>query len=112
MSTVTTKNYKVRLQFARNIVKHMGIDEVRRYQKEFGRNVAQEIFEYGCLDCYDYDLYKTLLDLGVTTKPVKEYSKVLDEGCTYKHRQDIREEYVKAIYYALPLVETFKDMDE
>lgn len=67
---------------------------------------------YGCLDCYDYDLYKTLLDLGVTTKPVKEYSKVLDWGCTYKHREAIRQEYVKAIYYALPLVETFKDMEE
>lgn len=105
MSTVTTKNYKVRLQFARDIVERMGIDEIRRYKKVFGRKVAQVIYEYGCLDCYDYDLYKTLVDLGITTKPVKEYSKVLDWGCTYKHRKDIRKEYVKAICYALPLVE-------
>ena len=88
MSTVTTKNYKVRLQFARG-------------------NAAQAIYEYGCLDCYDYDLYKTLIKLGVNTKPVKEYSKVLDWGCTYKHRKDIRKEYIKAIKYALLLVETY-----
>lgn len=68
--------------------------------------------EYGCLDCCDYDLYKTLVDLGVNTKPVKEYSKVLGGGCTYKHRENIRKEFVKAIYYALPLVETFKDAEE
>lgn len=111
MSTVTTKNYKVRLQFAKDIVERMGIDEVRHYKKEFGQNVAQTIYEYGCLDCYDYDLYKTLVDLGVNTKPVREYSKVLDGGCTDKHREDIRNEYVKAITYALPLVETFKDME-
>ena len=107
MSTITTKNYKVRLQFARDIVERMGIDEVRRYKKEFGRNAAQAIYEYGCLDCYDYDLYKTLIKLGVNTKPVKEYSKVLDWGCTYKHREDIRKEYIKAIKYALLLVETY-----
>lgn len=40
MSTVTTKNFKVRLQFAKYIVECMGIDEVRHYKKEFGRNVA------------------------------------------------------------------------
>lgn len=112
MSTITTKNQKVRLQFAKDIVKRMGINEVRRYKKEFGQNVAQTIYEYGCLDCYDYDLYRILVELGVNTKPVKEYSKVLDWGCTYKHREDIRNEYVKAITYALPLVETFKDMEE
>ena len=111
MSTVTTKNYKVRLQFAKDIVERIGIDEIRHYQKKFGWNTPQTIYEYGCLDCYDYDLYKTLVELGVTTKPVREYSKVLDWGCTYKHREDIRNEYVKAIYYALPLVETFKDME-
>lgn len=36
MRTVTTKNYKVRLQFAKDIVERMGIDEIRRYKKEFG----------------------------------------------------------------------------
>lgn len=111
MGTVTTKNFKVRLQFAKYIVERMGINEVRHYKKEFGRNTPQTIFEYGCLDCYDYDLYLTLVELGVNTKPVKEYGKVLDGGCTYKHREAIRKEYVKAIYYALPLVETFKDME-
>ena len=108
MSTVTTKNNKVKIQFAKDIVMHMGINEIRRYKKEFGRNAARTIFKYGCLDCYDYDLYKTLVNLGVNTKPVREYSKVLDWGCTYKHREDIRKEYVKAIQYALPLVETYK----
>lgn len=33
MTTITTKNYKVRLAFARNIVKRMGIDEIRRFKK-------------------------------------------------------------------------------
>lgn len=33
MSTVTTKNFKVRLQFAKYIVECMGIDEVRHYKK-------------------------------------------------------------------------------
>lgn len=110
MTTVTTKNYKVRLQFAKDIVERMGIDEIRHYKKEFGWRTPQTIYEYGCLDCYDYDLYKTLVELGVNTKPVKEYSKVLDRGCTYQHREDIRKEYVKAIYYALPLAENFKDV--
>lgn len=64
MRTVTTKNYKVRLQFAKDIVERMGIDEIRRYKKEFGWNTPQTIYEY-----------------------------------------------VKAITYALPLVETFKDME-
>lgn len=75
-------------------------------------SAAQTIYLYGCLDCYDYDMYKTLVNLGVNTKPVKEYSKVLDWGCTYKHREAIRQEYVKAIMYALPSVEIFKDMED
>lgn len=33
------------------------------------------------------------------------------EQTTYKYREDIRNEYVKAITYALPLVETFKDIE-
>lgn len=111
MGTVTTKNYEVKVQFAKDIVMRMGINEIRRYKKEFGWNAARTIFEYGCLDCYDYDLYKTLVNLGVNTKPVREYSKVLDWGCTYKHRENIRKEFVKAIYYALPLVDTCKDME-
>lgn len=112
MTTITTKNYKVRLAFARDIVKCMGIDEIRHYKKEFGWKAPQAIFKHGCLDCYDYDLYATLVNLGVNTRPVKEYGKALRWECTYKHREAIRQEYVKAIMYALPLVETFKDMED
>jgi hypothetical protein len=82
----------------------MGVNEVKRYKKEFGYKTAQIIYEYGNLDVYDYDLFLRLKQFGVNTKPVEEYNKVLYGGCTYKHREDIRNEYIKAIKYALPYV--------
>lgn len=102
--TITTKNIEVRLKFAELIKAQMGTDEVKRYKKEFRYKAARTIYEHGNLDVYDYDLFLRLEQYGVNTKPVTEYSKVLDDGCTYKHREDIRNEYIKAIKYALPYV--------
>lgn len=62
---------------------------------------AKEFYETGVLDIYDYDLYLTLVKCGVNTKPVKEYKKVLDHGCTRKHRENIRNEYRKLIWNVL-----------
>lgn len=75
--------------------------------------LKQELSDEKFISVFDslFDNYTLSQAQGRFTKPVKEYSKVLDWGCTYKHREDIRNEYVKAITYALPLVETFKDME-
>lgn len=43
MTTITTKNYEVRLTFAINIVKRMGIDEIKLFKKEFGWSAPQTI---------------------------------------------------------------------
>lgn len=75
------------------ILNYMDVKEVIRYKENFPYELDYNIYQYGCLDCYDYDLYKRLADFGVTTKPVTEYEKVLDFGCTYKHREDIRNLY-------------------
>lgn len=71
----------------------MDKSEILRYKKEFPRELDYNIYTYGCLDIYDYDLFKRLKDLGLTNSSVKNYEKVLNFGCTYKHREDIRNNY-------------------
>lgn len=68
-------------------------DDFKEHIKTFYKEYDFNIFQYGCLDIYDYDLYKRLNDFGVTTKAVTEYAKVLDSECTYKHRENIRQAY-------------------
>ena len=95
-------NKKVIDGMARYIMNSMSIEEIKRYFKEFRYSeVDFNIYQYGNLDIYDYDLYLRLVDLGVDTKPVKEYSKVLDFGCTMKHREDIRNLYKRLVRLAV-----------
>lgn len=75
------------------IRKNLSFNDFKKYIKEFYREYDFNIFQYGNLDIYDYDLYKRLDEFGVTTKAVTEYAKVLDFGCTYKHRENIRQAY-------------------
>ena len=95
-------NKKVIDGMAEFIMHSMSIEDIRRYYKEFKyRHIDYNIYQYGCLDIYDYDLYLRLVDLGVDTKAVKEYSKVLDFGCTMKHREDIRDLYKRLVRKAV-----------
>lgn len=71
----------------------MDLSEIVRYRMSFPKEYDYNIYQYGNLDIYDYDLYKRLVEFGVDTKAVQEYTKVLDFGCTYKHREDIRNTY-------------------
>ena len=72
---------------------NLSMNDFKKYIKEFYWKYDFNIFQYGNLDIYDYDLYKRLDEFGVTTKAVTEYAKVLDFGCTYKHRENIRQAY-------------------
>ena len=95
-------NKKVVDGMAKYIMNSMSIEEIKRNFKEFRYNeIDYYIYQYGNLDVYDYDLYLRLVDLGVDTKPVKEYSKVLDFGCTMKHREDIRNLYKRLVRLAV-----------
>jgi hypothetical protein len=75
------------------IRENLSFNDFKKYIKTFYKEYDFNIFQYGCLDIYDYDLYKRLDEFGVTTKAVTEYAKVLDFGCTYKHRENIRQAY-------------------
>lgn len=91
-------NKKVIDGMAKYIKSVMCMEDIRRYFKEFKyKEIDFNIYQYGSLDIYDYDLYLRLVNLGVDTKPVKEYSKVLDFGCTMKHREDIRNLYKRLV---------------
>lgn len=87
-------NNKIVIEKMKDLIKeNLSLNDFLRYLKEFKYEYDFNIFQYGNLDIYDYDLYKRLEDFGVTTKAVVEYSKVLDSGCTYKHRENIRNNY-------------------
>ncbi len=95
-------NKKVIDGMAKYIMDAMCMEDIRRYFKEFRHNeIDFNIYQYGNLDICDYDLYLRLVNLGVDTKPVKEYSKVLDFGCTMKHREDIRNLYKRLVRLAV-----------
>lgn len=94
-------NKKVIKQMQDHILEVMYKSDIKRYFDDFRFEYDFNIYQYGCLDVYDYDLYKRLLDFGVDTKPIKEYTKVLDSGCTHKHREDIRNVYKQVVRYAV-----------
>ena len=83
------------------ILAQMDVLEVKRYKKEFPFELDYNIYTYGNLDIWDYDLFKRLKDFGVTNSSVKNYEKVLDFGCTRKHREDIRENYKHLVRLAV-----------
>ncbi len=95
-------NKKVIDGMARYIMNTMSIEDIRKYYKEFKyKYIDYNVYQYGNLDVYDYDLYLRLVDLGVDTKPVREYGKVLDFGCTMEHRQNIRDLYKRLVRKAV-----------
>lgn len=75
-------------------------NDFKRYVNEFYNEYDYNIYQYGNLDCYDYDLYVRLVNFRVDTKAIKEYSKVLDWGCTAGHRVRLRETYTKLVRLA------------
>lgn len=106
-----TNNQKVIKKMAEYILENMDKSEVERYKKEFPFELDYNIYAYGNLDIYDYNLFKRLKDFSVDVKAVTEYEKVLDSGCTYKHRENIRNTYKtlvrKAVIYIVKNCKNF-----
>lgn len=97
-----TDNKNFNEKFAYHLLNHMGTDEVKRYVKAFPRELDFNIYQYGNLDIYDYDLYKSLFYMGLRTKAVLNYHNNLDVmPFPYKYREAIRTEYKKAIRYTI-----------
>lgn len=94
-------NKKVIEQMKELIKECMCENDIKRYKKEFHYEYDYNVFMYGNLDCYDYDLFKRLKEFGVDTKAVTEYEKVLNGGCTYKHRENIRNAYKTLVRKAM-----------
>ena len=86
-------NKKVIMLMAELIKQSLSYNDFKRYCKEFPRELDYNIYQYGNLDIYDYDLFKRLKSFGVTQKSVTEFEKVLDWNCTYKHRENLRYTY-------------------
>lgn len=86
-------NKKVIEQMAQLIKENLSYNDFKRYCKEFKHELDFNIYQYGNLDIYDFNLYERLKDFGVTQKSVTEFEKVLDFGCTYKHRENLRDTY-------------------
>ena len=86
-------NKKVIKSMAELIKNELCYDDFIRYYKEFQRELDFNIYQYGNLDVYDYDLFTRLQAFGVTQKSVTEFEKVLNTGCTYKHRENLRDTY-------------------
>ena len=94
------RNDKVIDKMVELIKENLSLNDFKRYLSNFPREIDYNIYQYGNLDVYDYDLYLRLKDFGVTTKSVKDFEKVLDSGCTYKHRENLRNDYKKLVRYA------------
>ena len=86
-------NKKVIAEMAELIKENLCLNDFMRYCKEFQRELDYNIYQYGNLDIYDYDLFKRLESFGVTQKSITEFKKVLDTGCTYTHRENLRNTY-------------------
>ena len=87
-------NKKAILVMAELIKNELSINDFLRYCKEFKRELDFNIYQYGNLDVYDYQLFERLKNIGITQKAVTEFEKVLDENCTYKHRENLRNCYM------------------
>lgn len=86
-------NQKVIKSMAELIKQELSYNDFMRYYKEFQRELDYNIYQYGNLDVYDYDLFTRLQSFGVTQKSVTDFEKVLDTGCTHKHRENLRDTY-------------------
>lgn len=97
-----TNNKKAINQMKDLIKEYMDMSDIKRYYNEFrGVEYDFNVFMYGNLDCYDYDLFKRLKSFGINTKAVTEYEKVLNGGCTYRHREAIRNTYKQLVHNAV-----------
>lgn len=94
-------NKKVIEQMKNLIKESMSENDIKRYKKEFPYEYDYNVYMYGNLDCYDYDLFERLKSFGIDTKAVTEYEKVLNGGCTYKHRENIRNTYKTLVRKAM-----------
>lgn len=61
------------------ILNSLCYSDFKRYQKEFSRELDYNIFQYGNLDCYNYDLFMFFKNAGVTEKFVTNYEKELND---------------------------------
>ena len=78
-----------------NLIKNeLSFNDFLRYCKEFKRELDFNIYQYGNLDVYDYQLFERLKNIGIIQKAVADFEKVLDENCTYKHRENLRNCYM------------------
>lgn len=61
-----------------NLIKaNLCYSDFKRYQKEFPKEIDFNIYQYGNLDVYNYDLFVFFKLLGVDEKFVKDYEKEL-----------------------------------
>ena len=94
------RNKKVINEMANLIKENLCYNDFIRYYKEFKSELDFNIYQYGNLDVYDYDLFTRLQAFGVTQKSVTEFEKVLNTGCTYTHREKLRDSYKLLVRYA------------
>lgn len=98
-------NKKLVEKFAHYILEQMSASEVKRYYNRFRHEMDFNIFQYGNLDIYDYDLYRTLYNLGLRTKPVMNYHNNLDTfPFPYRYREDVRKAYKYLVREAVLLL--------
>lgn len=91
-------NNKKAIESMKNLIKeNLSLNDFQRYVSEFKREYDFNIYQYGNLDVYDYDLYLRLKKIGIDTKAVTEFEKVLNGGCTYTHRENIRNTYINLV---------------
>ena len=72
-------NKKV-IETMENLIKNnLCYSDFKRYQKEFPKELDFNIYQYGNLDCYNYDLFIFFKNVGVTEKFVSNYEKELND---------------------------------
>ncbi len=75
--------------FAYMMLNNISSSDIKRYKKTFPGELDYNIYQYGNIDVYYDDIYKTLYDLGLRTKAVTEYPNL--EG--FKGNNDIEKTY-------------------
>ena len=71
-------NKKVVQAIENKILFNLCYEDFKRYQKEFPRELDFNIFQYGNLDIYNYDLFMFFKNIGVTEKFILNYEKQLE----------------------------------
>lgn len=84
------------------IMRNMDIADIRKYRNNFLRELDYNVYRYGNLDIYDYDLWHTLYTFGLRNKAVTNYHKNLDTiPFPYKYREAIRNTYMHLVRLAI-----------